>query len=298
MVKLKFFSPWGEERTKEQNINIPFNFLPVNTLEYNISAGFVEDSEFSKFTRASLNYGLSRRITIGTGVEYLSSLTTQPFMPFFNGSLRITNNLLLTGDYVYGVKAGGALTFRLPSNLQFDVKYIYYEEDQEAINFNYREERKATLSVPMRIKSFSAYNRFTFSQLVLPASIYTTGEWLLSGSILGVSTNLTTYAIFAGQSDPYVYSNLSLAFRLPWRIVLMPQTQYAYTRSMFLTAKVKVEKPLFNRAYLTVSYKGTSGPRCIWPNLDSGIIFLLPRQVHRPGIQTKRLPWFNMPGVA
>ncbi|MFO7669160.1 MAG: SPOR domain-containing protein [Bacteroidales bacterium] len=255
MVKLKFFSPWGEEQTREQNINIPFNFLPVNTLEYNISAGFVEDSEFSKFTRASLNYGLSRRITIGTGVEYLSSLSTKPFMPFFNGSLRITNNLLLTGDYVYGVKTGGALTYRLLSGLQFDLKYTYYEKDQEAINFNYREERKATVSLPLKIKSFSAYNRFSFSQLVLPASTYTTGEWLFSSSVRGVSTNLTTYAIFAGQTDPYVYSNLSLAFRLPWRIVLMPQAQYAYTRNMFLTAKVKVEKPLFNRAFLNVSYE-------------------------------------------
>lgn len=255
MVKLKFFSPWGEERTEEQNINIPFNFLPVNTLEYNISAGFVEDSEFSKFTRASLNYGLSRRITIGTGIEYLSSLTRDPFMPFFNASIRLSNNLLLTGDYVYGVKAGGALTYRLLSGLQFDLKYIYYEEDQEAINFNYREERKAVVSLPLKIKNFSSYNRFTFSQLVLPTSTYTSGEWLFSSSILGVNTNLTTYAIFAGQSDPYVYSNLSLAFRLPWRMVLMPQVQYAYTRSMFLTSKVKIEKPLFDRAFLNVSFE-------------------------------------------
>ena len=29
VVKLKFFSPWGEERVREQNISIPFNFLPV-----------------------------------------------------------------------------------------------------------------------------------------------------------------------------------------------------------------------------------------------------------------------------
>ncbi len=255
MVKLKFYSPWGEERTREQNINIPFNFLPVNTLEYNISAGIVEDSEFSKFTRASLNYGLSRRITIGTGVEYLSSISTKPFMPFFNGSLRITNNLLLTGEYVYGVKTGGALTYRLPSNLQFDLKYIYYEEDQEAINFNYRQERKAVVSLPLRIKNFNSYNRFTLNQLILPTSTYTTGEWLFSSSFLGVNTNLTTYAIFAGQSEPYVYSNLSLAFRLPWRIVLMPQVQYAYTRNMFLTAKIKIEKPLFNRAFLNVSFE-------------------------------------------
>ena len=44
IVKIKFFGPWGEERTHEQNINIPFNFLPKNTLEYTVSAGIVEDS--------------------------------------------------------------------------------------------------------------------------------------------------------------------------------------------------------------------------------------------------------------
>jgi len=33
LVKLKFFGPWGEERTREQNINIPYNFLPAKTLE-------------------------------------------------------------------------------------------------------------------------------------------------------------------------------------------------------------------------------------------------------------------------
>ena len=52
IVKLKFFGPWGEERTREQNINIPFNFLPEKTLEYTVSAGIVEDSLRSRFSRA------------------------------------------------------------------------------------------------------------------------------------------------------------------------------------------------------------------------------------------------------
>ncbi len=32
IVKLKFYGPWGEERTREQNINIPYNFLPAKNL--------------------------------------------------------------------------------------------------------------------------------------------------------------------------------------------------------------------------------------------------------------------------
>jgi len=30
-VKLKFYGPWGEERVQEQNISIPFNFLPLKS---------------------------------------------------------------------------------------------------------------------------------------------------------------------------------------------------------------------------------------------------------------------------
>ncbi len=62
-VRLKFYGPWGEERTSERNISIPFNFIPKNTLEYNVSAGMVEDTLHSRFSRASVNYGLSKNVT-------------------------------------------------------------------------------------------------------------------------------------------------------------------------------------------------------------------------------------------
>ena len=94
IVHLKFFGPWGEERTREQNINIPFNFLPENTFEYKVSAGIVEDSLFSRFSRASLNYGVSRRLTVGTGIEYLSSVSSGPSMPYISASWSVLNNLL------------------------------------------------------------------------------------------------------------------------------------------------------------------------------------------------------------
>ncbi len=255
MVKLRFFGPWGEERTREQNINIPFNFLPKKTMEYTVSAGIVEDSLKSRFSRASVNYGVTRSLTVGGGVEYLSSVTSAPAMPYLNASLRITNNLLLSGEYTYGVRAKGTLTYRLPSNLQFDLNYAWYEKDQKAINYNYREERKAVVSMPLRIGKFSSYQRLTLYQIVLPASKYTTGEWMFSGSIFGVNTNLTTYALFIDKEKPYFYSNLSVALRLPAGFVLMPQAQYGYTQNKLLSAKVGLEKHLLEHAFLNMSYE-------------------------------------------
>lgn len=120
-VNLRFYGPWGEERTEERVINIPYNFIPEKEFEYTISAGIVEDEFNSKFSRINLNYGLSKYWTIGGGVEYFSKVTDDEIMPFINSSLKLAPNLLLTGEYAYGVKAEGLLSFRTPSNFQIDL---------------------------------------------------------------------------------------------------------------------------------------------------------------------------------
>lgn len=254
-VKLKFYGPWGEERVKEQNISIPFNFLPPKELEYTLSAGIVEDTLGSRFSRASMNYGVSRRMTIGGGVEYLSSLKTTNAMPFVSSSVRLFSGLLLTGEYTYMVRGKGMLSYRFPSNLQFEVNYTKYHPGQEAIIYNYLEERKATVSIPVRGKNFSAYSRFSVNQIVLPSLKTTNAEMLWSGTLYGVSTNFTTYGLFNDVTDPYVYSNLSLAFRLPKRFVITPQTQYDYNNSQLISVKTNVEKPVFKNGYFNLSYE-------------------------------------------
>ncbi len=254
-VKLRYYGPWGEERTREQNISIPYNFLPHKEFEYTVSAGVVEDARWSRFSRASVSYGATRFLTIGGGAEYLSSVSSGPLMPFADASLRITNNLILSGEYTYGVRAKGTLTYRLPSNIQLDLNYTYYDRNQTAISFNYLEERKVSVSLPIMIKKFSAYSRLSYYQIIFPGSKYSTAEWLLSGSFLGVNTNLTTYGTFSEHFSPNVYSNLSLGVRLPAGFVLLPQVQYTYTGHEFLSGRVSLEKRLFEKGYMNISYE-------------------------------------------
>lgn len=255
LVMLKFYGPWGEERTREQNITIPFNFLPENSFEYNVSAGIVEDTLFSRFSRATFNYGLTRGVTLGAGFEYLSSVSSGAFMPYANASFRLASNLLLSGEYTYSVRAKGTLTYRLPSNLQVDLAYTKYDKNQKAINYNYLEERKVAVSMPIHIKKFSVYNRLSVNQLVLPTTLYTTGEWLITGSLLGISTNLTTYALFIGNSAPYAYSNLSLSFRFPAGFTIIPQAQYGYMDKKLLSTKIGLEKRILQHGFLNLSYE-------------------------------------------
>jgi len=254
-VKLKFYGPWGEERIKEENISIPFNFLPAKEMEYAVSAGMVEDTLNSRFSRANLNYGINRRITVGGGVEYLSSVTSGNTMPYLSASLRIMSGLLLSTEYTYGVRAKGLLSYSMPSNLQLELNYTKYETGQKAINYNYLEERKALVSIPLRGKNFAAYSRLIITQYVLPKMKNTNAEMLWSGSVYGVSANFTTIGQFIDVSKPYVNSNLSLAFRLPHGLTITPQIQYEYNRGQLINARTNLEKPLFKHGFLNMSYE-------------------------------------------
>ena len=263
-IKLRFYGPYGEERALEEFVNIPFNFLPARQFEYNVSAGIIEDAyhsyqtmtafgdsvvinrvpgrQNSHFTRAKFNYGFNRFVTVGGGVEYLSSVTSGPVMPFVNTSIRLAPLLLLTGEYTMDVVAKGLLTYRRPSNLQFELGYARYDKDQTAILHEYREQRKAVVSYPFRGKNFSAYSRLSLDQIILENTQYTNTELMLSGAVGNVSTNLSTYALIMEKADPLVYSNLALGFRLPMHIVITPQVQFEYTNSEFISGKLTIEK--------------------------------------------------------
>lgn len=255
-VDLRFFGPYGEERTEKRNIIIPYNFVPRNELEYTLSAGIVEDRENRKFSRFNLNYGLSNSITFGGGVEYLSDVLSGEVMPFINTSARITSNILFSGEYTYGVKAEGLLSYRNPGSFQIDLNYINYDKDQTAINFNYLEERKITFSSPIRTKFFNAFSRFSVNQIILPYTEFTTAEMLLTGVLFGVSTNLTTYGLFNERAkQPTVYSALSQTYRLPHQILFSPRLQYEYSSAEFTNLALEFERPFIKRGYINLGYE-------------------------------------------
>ncbi len=254
-VKIRFYSPWGEERTSEQNIQIPFNFLPYHEFEYTASAGVVEDSVNSCLARVSANYGFNKRLTIGAGAEYLSSIATGRAIPFVNASLRLRSNLLLAGEYAYGVKSKITGSYHLPSDLQIEFNYTRYKKGQKAINNTFNEERKVIVSYPFRGKKFTLFSRASVYQVILPHTKYTNMEGLLSGVVLGINTNFTTYALLAQQQPAVVYSTLSMGFRLPGKIIFTPQLQYEYSQHKLMSVRAEGGKYLNSRAYINAFYE-------------------------------------------
>lgn len=254
-IKLRFYGPWGEERTKEQSINVPFSFVPKNKLEYRVSGAYVEDGHNSIFSRGEVNYGLGRFITVGGGVEYLSSVTSGSVMPFINTTVSLGGRLLFTGNYTYGVQLKGLLNYRFKSGLQFDLEYEKYDKKQTAINYNYLDVRKFTVSMPVRFSSFAMLARFRISNYVLPLTQYTNMELILSGSIFGVATNFSTFANFSAEREAYITSNASLRFRILKNLYISPMAQFDYNTSQFISARCEVEKRITKGGYLSASYE-------------------------------------------
>ncbi len=254
-VKLKFYGPWGEERFKEQQINVPFSFLPTGELEYTLVAGIVEDGQQSILSRGSLHYGIAKNLTMGTGVEYLSSVTSGRVMPFVNIAARPLSSMILSGEFTYGVRGKGIITYHFLNNIEAELNYTKYKKGQTAVRNNYLEERKAILTLPLKGKVFSFYNRISYDQILLPGTGFSTMEWLISGAIMGFSTNLTNYAMFTSQTNPYVFSNLSFSFRLPRGIMFIPQVQYEYSQKELISVKSGFEKYLFRNGFLSLTYE-------------------------------------------
>ena len=255
-VNLRFYGPWGEERFEERMINIPYNFVPKNKVEYTASAGIVENENLRRFGRFNLNYGLSNTITFGGGIEYLSGVESGEFMPFVNSSMRLAPGLLFTGEYMHGVKGDALLSYRTPRDLQLDLNYINYNKYQTAINYNYLEERKISLSSPIRAGTFRMFGRFSINQILMPSAEFTTAQLLLSGTVMGVSTNFTTYGLYNDRlSKPTIYSSLSQTYRLPNKFLLSPQVQFDISRKQFNNIILEIERPVFKQGFLNVAYE-------------------------------------------
>jgi hypothetical protein len=266
VIKLRFYGPYGEERDTEEYINIPFSFMPARQLEYNVSGGFLEDGfhgyttknnfgdsvvtgfvegqKNTLFTRSRVDYGLNSHITVGGGVEYLTSVKPEPFIPFINTSVRLAPLLLLTAEYANKVVGKTVLSYSLPSNVQFEINYSKYDRNQKAISFGYLEQRKFSVTFPVRHRKFSAYSRMSVNQIILKSTDYSTVEWLLSGAVSKVNYNLSSYALFVGETDPFIYSNISLSFHPYRRWVITPQLQYEYTQSRVVSYRGMIEHNL------------------------------------------------------
>ncbi|MFA5535425.1 MAG: hypothetical protein WDA19_13090, partial [Mariniphaga sp.] len=252
-IMTKFYGPYGEERIKEQFLNVPFNFLPRGEMEYTISGGVVLDEADSRFGVLKASYGVNRWLTAGGGIEHLSSIPGQTEIPFLSASVRPLGFLMLTGEYAHEVRSRALMNVKLPSSMNLELDYVWYKQGQKAIRFNYLEERKASFSSPLQLFTFRGYSRISIRQSVYKYLTHNTADLTLSTYMGSMNINLSTYANWVSSRSPYVYSNITGGYRFRHGFTLRPQLQVDYTNKRLVHFRAEIEKRVSRSGYLALT---------------------------------------------
>jgi len=269
VLMVKMYGPFGEVRNSVENANIPFNFLPPGELEYTINAGTIENSANTKYTRTNINYGISRRMSLGGGYEYFSTPTLVNSLPYIGSSFVLMKDLMIAGEYTFGVRLKSSLSYRMLSNIQLEMNYTGYDKKQKAIPFSPLQERGISIAIPIQKGRFSSYSRLALSQMIYSDIKATNASFLFSGYMYGISTNLTTNAMMYDSKHINASSNLSLSFKLPGQIYIIPSAQYDYNQKQLVSFRCNLQKPLFGKGYLNISYERNITGKL--NNLDVGL---------------------------
>ena len=252
-LKLKFYGPMGEERTVERTLNLPYTIMPARQFEYGLSAGIVQDNSFNRFGKLDVNYGLTRFLTLGAGMEYLSSISTGAFIPYANATLQPFSKLIINGEYIYGVRAGGLLNYFLTRDILLGIEYDRYAKGQLVTRFNSQEERKAKLTIPFRIKKMIFLTKLEFSQLVYSEFKYNLANAMLSVYYKQFSVNSTTQINWIEKRPAFITEDLALSYRLKYGFIVRSSAQLNISEGKFMMCNITIEKSI-PKGYFSVTY--------------------------------------------
>jgi hypothetical protein len=252
-LKLKFYGPMGEERTEERAINLPYTIMSAKEFEYSISAGILQDSSQSRFGKGELNYGINRFLTVGGGLEYLSSISNGPFIPYAKATIQPYNKLTINAEYAHGVRTRGLLNYYLNKDILLEIDYTKYVEGQLATRFNSLEERKIKLSFPFRYKKIIGFSKFDYTQYVYKTFNYNQAVIMVSSYYLQFSVNSTTQLNWIEKMPAYFNTDLSLSYRLSNGYTLRPAARFDISDGKFQDLKATVEKRIPN-GYFSITY--------------------------------------------
>ncbi|MFZ4400308.1 MAG: OmpA family protein [Bacteroidales bacterium] len=255
VLKLKFYGPMGEEKLEERVMNVPASFMPSGVFEYKLSGGVLQNGDDTKFGRVEGNYGISRSFTIGGGIEYLSSFTTINNIPFVSFSMLPIRKLILSGEYADKVRSRVLMNFYLPANAMLEIDYSKYEKGQKAILFNYLEERKIGLSVPLRFKSISGSSRLYYKQNVFDFFNYNMVEMMFSAFYKQINANVSTNANWISDKPVYINANAAVSVRLPKNYAFRPSAQFNLSTMEVMSYKAELEKKVSQAGFFSMSFE-------------------------------------------
>ena len=252
-LKLKFYGLLGEERTEERTMNTPYTFVPPKTLEYSFTSGVLQDAVNSRFGQVGFNYGVSRFLTFGAGLEYLSSIPNHPFIPFAKITFQPFPSMVLNFDYAHNVSTKGLMNVYFTKNMFLEVDYTKFVEGQLARRFSALEELKVRFSRPFKNKYFSGFTRLNFNQFVYKSLTYNQFDFLMSTYYKQFNLSSSSFINWASSNSSFIRSVLALSYRLRNGLVVRSSAEYNLSTNNLVRFNGEIEMRV-SEMYFSLSY--------------------------------------------
>jgi hypothetical protein len=255
-ITLKYYGTSGEIRYDERVIQVPFNFLPEGTLEYNIMGGVLKSTNNSTFSESSVSFGAADFMTIGGGTLYLNRPGISKFYPNANASLRIMEDLVLSTNYFYGLKGTASISLLLPSQVYSTFSYLRYAENNYFNPLNFREEENITAYLPFTFNRFSASIRINARNIEARdynLKILSSGMFLNYNRIQGSIISNLAWTKGQGKYDDAGSRTITgISYRLLSDLLLRQQTDFNHSAGKISNAGFFIDKSVFKAGWLSV----------------------------------------------
>jgi hypothetical protein len=252
LIVLKKYGPWGEEEIEEQNMPIPYVFVPEKQIDYQIYSGFTFDSLHQAFAFGKVSYGLNRKSTIGVGYEYFENNTNNPGIPFMSASAIFFRKFLTNYLVLFNASQQISAGYRLNNGISIESQFRYFSPDQDVWLSSTKNDLTGSFTLPFKIKKtrFFFKNSFRRIETAQTTSFSTEG----SVSVFFKRFNIAGFSSFSLSSNQPSVSgglNTSYSFKRQWTVYSQLSADISNTK--FTSARIQLQKRLSHRVYFSSS---------------------------------------------
>ena len=260
-ILLKMYGPNGEIRSERQYVDVPYNLVPKNSLEYTVAAGVAENGreESRQVTQASAFYGVSNRLTLGVSADVPVEQTDDVSTTVAGeATCRVFGNLNGNVSVAPGYASGFSLEYGHPSFLNAFVDFTKYTPGSHLNRLDQEYEIQFSFSSPLKIGQHRFPVRYSLSVNKFPQFNSINMNYGINASLLGVTLNYLGRARILKYTDRSIRDISSEIFASPLLLRrFRPQLRMTYDHSSnsIETYGVQINQRLFRNGQFSVSFE-------------------------------------------
>jgi len=243
-LSLRIFTPSGEIKTVDRQMQVPFTFLPKGVVSYNVEAGVKEPFEADTLkgqiiAHGNIGYGLSRWLTASAGVEHIGDEFNPEILSYYGSlSARIARQYLLNLDLAPNAfyRMSGSVMYT--NNLSLNFIYTKFDGPGMFNARNATEEVAANIYLPFSFLGLVTGLRLGGEHIVISNSTITNYRADLNARLgrLNLRVNFRDNVFTSGSTSNFGDGTLTTA--LTYTLSRAPGVP-VYVRGMFIRGQVQ-----------------------------------------------------------